>query len=200
MNAGRQSTWLAAAGLVLIALGLLCWWSGLDVPLHHVLRLAGTATPHLVRFTALGGLLVLGPLALLALAVLLWSRRVRDALWLALTIVSGRLAVEGLKALIERPRPPRIDWLEIVKSWSFPSAHSANTMITCVAVALLFGGDRRSLAAALLAALLIGWSRVALAVHWPSDVLAGWGCGLLWLGLAMRFRRPGNPVPEPCRG
>ncbi len=180
-------------------LGLLCWRCGLDVPLHRALRVTGVAAPHLAQFSALGSLLILGPAALLALAMLLWRRRRGDALWLLVTIVSGRLAVEGLKALIGRPRPPRIDWLEIVQSWSFPSAHSANTMMTCVAVALLFGRSRWSLAAALVIALLIGWSRLALAVHWPGDVLAGWGFGLLWLGLAMRFRRPHGPAPEPCR-
>jgi membrane-associated phospholipid phosphatase len=195
----RPSSWMIVSGLLLLALGLACWWFGADIPLHRALRLAGATAPNVVLLTDLGGLAVMGPLALATLVLLLWLRRGADALWLALTIVSGRLAVEGLKLVMMRPRPPRLDWLEIVKSWSFPSSHSAGTMMTCLALALLFGRSRLAMAAALLAALSIGWTRVALAVHWPSDVLAGWGFGLLWMGASLRVYRAFLPKPDPLR-
>jgi membrane-associated phospholipid phosphatase len=195
----RSARWLIVSGLLLLALGFACWWLGADPPLHRALRLPGATAPNIVLLTDLGGLAVMGPLALAALALLLWLRRIADALWLVLTIVSGRLLVEGLKLVMTRPRPPRLDWLEIVKSWSFPSSHSAGTLMTCVALACLFGRSRLAMAAALFAALVIGWTRVALAVHWPSDVLAGWGFGLLWMGVSLYAYRAFTPKSDPLR-
>jgi len=61
-------------------------------------------------------------------------------------------------------------------------------MMTCVALALLFGRGDGPVLLALFAAAFIGWSRVALGVHWPSDVMVGWGIGLVWLGLALSLR------------
>jgi membrane-associated phospholipid phosphatase len=124
-------------------------------------------------------------------------RRDPAALRLVATIVVGRLLVEGLKLIVQRPRPPVVDRLELVTSWSFPSSHSAGTMMTALAFALLAGGRWPALAAALLVAGVIGWSRVALAVHWPSDVLAGWGLGMMWVGLAILLKAP---PPSPAGG
>jgi membrane-associated phospholipid phosphatase len=67
-------------------------------------------------------------------------------------------------------------------------------MMTCVALALLFGRGDGAVLLALLAALFIGWTRVALGVHWPSDVMAGWGIGLVWMGMAMSLRNAVAPV------
>ena len=190
----RSSAFLVA-GLLLVILSLLCWESGWDLPLHRLLRLSGRAWPdRIVRLSALGGLVVMGPIGLAAVTFLLLRGRLADAVWLLVTVASGRLAVEGLKLLVMRPRPPVIDRLELVKSWSFPSSHSAGTMMTCLALAMLVGGRPRAIFAALTVALIIGWSRVALAVHWPSDVLAGWGIALLWLGLALRIHTPGRTM------
>lgn len=196
MKHSRTSSSFLVAGVVLVIAGLISWQAGWDLPLHRFFRLTGTIwTARVVRLSALGGLLVMGPIGLLAVVVLVLRHRGGDALWLFATVAIGRLGVEGLKLLIMRPRPPVIDRLELVQSWSFPSSHSAGTMMTCLALAILVGG-RPARIFALLAALIIGWSRVALAVHWPGDVLAGWGIGLLWLGLALRIHTPG-PVTLP---
>ncbi len=183
---------LLVAGTLLMLAGLLLWWAApVDLAIHHAAGLArqGWAARQALWFTSLGGLLVMGPVALLAAGWLLWRRRKDEAVWLVLTIASGRLVVEGVKLLVQRPRPPIADRLELVTSWSFPSSHSAGTMITCVALAMLWGRPAGWIAA-LIAAGAIGWSRVALGVHWPSDVLAGWGFGLLWVGAASRWRPP----------
>jgi membrane-associated phospholipid phosphatase len=178
------------AGGALLLLGLLLWAAHpVDRAIHHAALLArqGWAVGQALRCTALGGLLVMGPVALAAAGWLFWRRRGAEALWLILTIASGRLVVEGVKLLVQRPRPPVADRLELVTSWSFPSSHSAGTMMTCMALAMLWGRPAGWIAA-LIAAGAIGWSRVALGVHWPSDVLAGWGFGLLWVGMASRWR------------
>ena len=188
---------LLIAGGILVLLGLLLWAAGpVDLAIHHAMLLArqGWAVRQALWFTSLGGLLVMGPVALVVAGWLFWHRRGREALWLVLTIASGRLVVEGVKLLVQRPRPPIADRLELVTSWSFPSSHSAGTMMTCAALAMLWGRPAGWIAALLVAG-AIGWSRVALGVHWPSDVLAGWGFGLLWVGVAARWRPTKSPLP-----
>jgi len=199
----QQATLLIASGAFMIAAGLTCWWFGIDMRLHYSLHLSPGLAPLVVRLSALGGLAVMGPIALVGLAFLIAQRRRADAAWLFLTIAIGRLGIEGLKLVVTRPRPPAEDWLERVSSWSFPSSHSAGTMMTCVALALLFGRGDGAILVALFAALFIGWTRIALGVHWPSDVMAGWGIGLIWMGLALSIRNvlvsddaPGLPNPR----
>lgn len=184
---------LIVAGVLLVVAGLLSWATGLDLVLHPMLRLS-PASPLLwpvAHVTNLGGFLVMAPLALLVTIALLVRGRRDAALWLFVTVASGRLVVEGLKLIVMRARPPLADHLERVTSWSFPSSHSAGTMLTCLALALV-SGRRGPPFVAIACAVLIGWTRVALGVHWPGDVLAGWGFALLWLGLAMRFARARN--------
>ncbi len=181
------------AGFALFAAGLALWHvSALDGALHRGLLL--DAGGRWVRVTlwlsVLGGFLVMGPAALAAVAWLAWRGERARALWLFAMIASGRLVVEGIKLLVQRPRPSLADRLEDVSSWSFPSSHSAGTMMTVAALALLAGGRGRTWLAAILVAGAVGWSRVALGVHWPSDVLAGWGFGLAWVGAAWRYGGP----------
>ena len=190
---------LLISGASLTLLGLLLWCAApIDLAIHHATLLArqGWVVRQALWFTSLGGLLVMGPVALLAAGWLVWQRRGGAALWLTLTITSGRLVVEGVKLLVQRPRPPITDRLELVTSWSFPSSHSAGTMMTCAALAMLWG-RQAGWVVALIAAGAIGWSRVALGVHWPSDVLAGWGFGLLWVGVAARWVPRQNKSRSP---
>ncbi len=187
---------LVLAGMVLFIAGVACWQSGLDLPLHRALRLSSAAwDPPIIALSALGGLRVVGPLGFAIAGWLALRRRWRDALWLALTLAGGRLAVEALKLAVMRPRPPLADRLEWVTSWSFPSAHSAGTMITCLAIALVLGGGARRIVPALAVALAIGWTRAALAVHWPGDVLAGLGFGMAWTGAALYLLPRGRAAP-----
>jgi undecaprenyl-diphosphatase len=165
---------------------LLLWASGLDHWLHDALRLyPSDPWPHRVAIlSSFGGIVVMGPVAVAVCAWLLWRRRRAEALWLFASIAIGRLLVEGSKLLVLRARPPLIDRLEIVNSWSFPSSHSAGTMMTGLAIAIVAGGRTGPVIAALAVAAVIGWSRIALGVHWASDVVAGLGFGLAWIGLA----------------
>lgn len=181
---------LVLCGIVLLVLGLAGWASGLDRALHPPFRLApGGALAHpVVLLSTLGEPRFLVPVALVAALVLLIARRWRDALWLALTIAGGRILVEAVKLLVHRPRPPLADRLETVGSWSFPSAHATNTMMTALAIAIVAGGSPAAIGAALAAAAVIGWTRLALAVHWPGDVVAGWGIGMAWIGAALALR------------
>ncbi len=184
----QQATLLIASGVFMVAASLTCWWFGIDWRLHYNMHLSPGSGAVVKRLSALGGGWVMIPVAIVGCLFLLARKRRADAAWLFLTIALGRLVIESLKFVVGRPRPPVEDWLEKVSSASFPSSHSAGTMMTCVALALLFGRGDGAILVALFAALFIGWTRVALGVHWPSDVMAGWGIGLIWIGLAMSVR------------
>lgn len=164
-----------------------------DRPLLDSLRLdAGNPlVPITSLLTTLGGSAVLIPLALLVIAWLLVQRRAGLALWLLVTIGSGRLAVEAMKLLFARDRPPLPDRLAEVSSHSFPSSHAAGAMLTALALAMVLPARRRvrALPLAFAAGLAVGWSRMALGVHWPSDVIAGFGLAILWVGVA-RYSLP----------
>ena len=138
----------------------------------------------------LGQGLVLSGLAVLAAIYLSFRRRMRAALFLIM-VFGGRLLVELQKIVIDRDRPGIDERLEAVHSLSFPSGHSANAMITFVAIGLLLPVKQRnraiSVGLGLAVALQIGWSRVALGVHWPSDVIGGWAFGLFWIAVCMRL-------------
>lgn len=155
-----------------------------------------------VLLSWLGRGVVLMPLTLVAAVYLYFHRRIRAAL-LLITVLGGRLLVELQKLIIGRDRPGVDEHLEAVRSLSFPSGHSANAMITFMAIALLVPVKQRNRAISaglgLALALQAGWSRVALGVHWPSDVIGGWAFGIFWIALCMRLASA-RPESEPSPG
>ena len=138
-------------------------------------------------FTALGGVGVLGLIAI-ASVVYLWLRGLRRvALSVVLSIVGGLLLSLALKAGIDRPRPGLGSHGSMVYTCSVPSGHymlAAVVYLTCGAFLAAAHCRRRIrvfiLAYAVLLTLLVGVSRVYLGVHWPTDVLAGWSAGAAW--------------------
>ncbi len=184
-------------GLLLLTAGAVLWLA-FPAADSHVLAIfrfdpSSALIPATSVLTNAGGFSTLGPVALAAVLFLAIRGQKAEALWLLLAVGSGRLFVEAAKEIIARPRPPLIGRLDEVTSLSFPSSHAAGSMLTMLALALLFGRDRPWLTPVLAAfALAVGWSRLALGVHWPSDVLAGWGLALIWIGTASRWlpRRP----------
>lgn len=167
-----------------------------------------------------------GVFALAAAAVLLLSpsHRLRVRRLASLMLAGGCviLAVQGLKALVERPRPYRVfserfEVGELVLAYgehasrgSFPSGHTA----TGFALATLIGTwawralPRRRAAVATaglaLGATLVGLSRVYAGMHFPVDVAAGALVGVVagtlpgvFATLMRRRVRPGRPGPGP---
>ena len=111
----------------------------------------------------------------------------RHQQWPAIVLVVGPLLGKALTEIqkyeFNRLRPDEDPHLVVTHNLSFPSGHSANAMMTYVALALfLCAAEHRRpwLAAAISLALVVGISRVVLGVHWPSDVVGGWSYGLLW--------------------
>lgn len=151
-------------------------------------------------FTFLGNWSTLVPVTLAGAGWLLFRRRWSDALLLLVVSFSGRGIVIGMKDYFERLRPEENLRLVEVHYKSFPSGHSANSMMVYLSLALLLApeGHRRAWAAAAVAlSLLVGISRPMLGVHWPSDVLAGWAFGLLWVLACFAAAKRIRPLGEP---
>jgi undecaprenyl-diphosphatase len=113
-------------------------------------------------------------------AWLAWRRQFWLAGVLAATVVIERIAVDGLKLLIDRTRPSFDLHPVLTHSSSFPSGHSGNTMAIFLTIALVAAPRQYRLAAvvsALMTSLIVGVTRPFLGVHWPSDVVGGWALG-----------------------
>lgn len=150
-------------------------------------------------FTRIGDGVVLSILAVIA-AVYLAARRKRRTALLLIAVFGGRFLVELQKLIFNRPRPGVSPHLVAVDSYSFPSGHAANAMITFLAIGLLLPVAQRNRAIAvgigLALALQVGASRVMLGVHWPTDVIGGWAFALLWVMSCMRLAST-RPDAEP---
>jgi len=173
------------AGFTLFATGLLLWricpeW---DVDIAARLRLVPgePAASFFADFTMIGGAAVMVPAALIVAAALGQAGQMRALIWFGLTIASGRIAVEAMKYLVGRARPPVNRHLVDVVTASFPSSHSAGTALTVFAVLAIWRPRRMIWIGGIALIVAIGLSRIMLGVHWPSDVLAGWGFGVFWV-------------------
>ena len=191
------------AGLLLFVVAGLVGGPGNMRDVAAIHSLAAERATHLgltgqaIIITRFGGAPYLFAILLIAVALLAYARRWRSAISLAAIVLGGRLAVEALKLVIERPRPHFSPYPVEIASLSFPSGHSANSMITFLALALIVAPARyraAAIAAAVTASTLIGSTRPLLGVHWPSDVVGGWAFGIAWVivgvELSRRWRAP----------
>jgi membrane-associated phospholipid phosphatase len=178
---------IALAALAAIWTAMLLFGAG-DVDREVLLRVYVREYPWIVLvaigLTYLGSWPAVVVVTLAGAAWLFYRKRQRAALLLLVASFAGRVLVILQKAYFARLRPEEHIRLVEVHYESFPSGHSANTMIAFVALALLAApAAKRAWAAggAILLSMLIGLSRPMLGVHWPSDVLGGWAFGLFWV-------------------
>lgn len=146
-----------------------------------------------VFLTHVGGAPALVAILLAGLVAMAFARRWRDVMTLALIVLGGRIMVELLKIVINRPRPNLTPFPVDVFSLSFPSGHAANSMMTFLALALIAAPPKyrtSSIAAAIAASIAIGLTRPLLGVHWPTDIVGGWSFGVAWVlaGVALSRR------------
>lgn len=131
-----------------------------------------------------------GVCIVVALALVATRRRALAAAWV-LTVAGGGLLNASLKHLFQRSRPSAEGWLVVADGFSFPSGHSAGSVVTYGMLAYLamrlLPGRAHVPVALLMAALAatIGASRMFLRVHYASDVVAGFALGVAWLGLCI---------------
>ena len=178
---------LAVAVLFFICLGAGVI-GGIDFPfdvavIHHLETVRASSpelTLALIAVTQAGSAWATIGSGLGVAAWLGWRRHLWLEGVLGATVVSGRLAIDGLKLLIDRTRPTFDLHPVVTHSSSFPSGHAGNSMTVFLAIALIASPRRYRLAAvstAVLASLIIGATRPYLGVHWPSDVIGGWALG-----------------------
>ena len=164
-----------------------------DVELIRTLGAERTAHPALtslaITVTNIGGAPGMIAILVAVIGVLAFQRRWKKAAVFGGIALGGRVVVEGLKLLIDRPRPSFGPYPVSVSSLSFPSAHAANSMITFLAIAMLIIPARLRVIAVTAAVSLsgvIGATRPFLGVHWPSDVGGGWAFGIGWVIMLAR--------------
>lgn len=137
--------------------------------------------------TALGGNTVLTLFALAVFGFLAIHRRWKDAVIVAITVISGVIVSLALKELFDRPRPDLVPHLSHTMTSSFPSGHSMLAAVTYLTLGVMVAEMANSkreilfpLIVALILTVMVGVSRVHVGVHWPTDVLGGWTIGAAW--------------------
>lgn len=218
----------ALGGLVLVAalglgFGLLLLlvryrWTPLAELDHAVAAgLNAWVSPHpaavavLKAIAQLGGRTIMIWLVAIAVAMLLFRRRTRLAVYLVVTGLGALLLDPSLKALVGRLRPVVDVPVATAPGNSFPSGHALGSMVTYGALLLVFlpavppKWRKPAIAVVGLIIAAIGFTRVSLGVHFLSDVLAGWLLGAGWLlvtAYAFRVwrRETGERVPPLSDG
>lgn len=111
---------------------------------------------------------------------------------LVVVAISDQASANLLKSMFSRTRPPYVlesvrRLVDTTRSFSFPSAHAANSFAVASFISSFYPRTRLWL---YLAAALVAYSRVYVGVHFPTDVLAGAVLGLaVGLGVAFLLRR-----------
>ncbi|MEP0957685.1 phosphatase PAP2 family protein [Microcoleus sp. FACHB-1515] len=139
-----------------------------------------------ILITDLGDPWTLGISSGILALLLLWRRRIAEAIVLAIA-TTGAIGLNVLlKAFFDRPRPELWDRLVNVRYHSFPSGHAMVSLVVLGIIGYWLAVQypkRRSLILAVTGLWIFatGLSRLYLGVHWPTDVIAGYAAGLVWL-------------------
>lgn len=157
---------------------VLTWFYGIVSPVRTDIALA---------LSTLGGVEVMIGLSVL-IAVLLWFRSHREAVFFAASMAGATVIMGLTKVVLARPRPelfPDVDYWQTA-SPSFPSGHATGS--AAFALTLFFVVQRLAPRWQVLAGVLgllfclsISASRLYLQVHYPSDILAGLALGSGWV-------------------
>lgn len=120
-----------------------------------------------------------------------FRKRLRLALYILSTGLTGLLVNTLLKLLFRRQRPAD-PLIAPPNDFGFPSGHSTAAFIFYGLLIYLFWRSRLPTAlkhilsgSLILFSVAIGFSRIYLRVHYPTDVLAGFCVGFAWLSLSI---------------
>jgi membrane-associated phospholipid phosphatase len=153
-------------------------------------------------------------LILALLARLLWKRW-REAALVAVALSGEVVIFVVITLLIDRHRPAVHHLDAAPPTSSFPSGHTAASVVLYFLIALLFSyrlrnqsGRRLLWVVAALVAVVVGLSRLYRGMHYPTDVLSGALLGGTWLFTAVKGVRLGalqhdlrkSPRTSPMEG
>ena len=164
--------------------------TGFDTAIQTAIRgdLPASASLFWTTITILGNALPLFGIVLALSAFFLWKKWKAEAYFLVGSLVLMLVASTALKYLYQRPRPT-IEWVISTIGYSFPSWHTASTMLVAGVLAIIVyqrcqNKPIRLLVQGLLigTAILVALSRIYIGVHFPTDIIAGWllALTLLW--------------------
>ncbi|MBA2643126.1 MAG: phosphatase PAP2 family protein [Actinobacteria bacterium] len=196
-DARRARLYATVCALALVAFAVLAaavlFWGGADrLDVRFVNRVHTSVPDGLVDamkvLTYAGSVVVLGPIAIVAGAVLVWRGRPGAALFVVAAFAGSQLPGPGLKAVFRRARPELEDPFAQLATYSFPSGHAFGAAATYGALALVLASaaertSRRVLVLGVAAALiaLVAASRVILGVHYMFDVVGGVVAAVAWV-------------------
>ncbi|WP_432477780.1 diacylglycerol kinase family protein [Nocardioides sp. GXQ0305] len=139
-------------------------------------------------------------LTVVVVALLLWRRHTRAALYVAAVMSATALVTTLVKLALTRSRPEWQSSVDLLTTHSFPSGHAssvaafAGVLVVLTRIFVRRSSMRRTVTALLVVAwLVVCLDRVLLGRHFPTDVLAGslLGVGMVLLGLVLV-----DPVPR----
>lgn len=125
----------------------------------------------------------------LVAAALVVRRRIRQAVFVVVTVAGSSVINRLVKTAVHRDRPLVDHPLLLEQGYSFPSGHAqaaatGYAVVLVVLLPLLTRTWRRvAVTVAVVMVIAMGFSRVALGVHYLSDVVAAYPLGLAWVAV-----------------
>ena len=185
----------STAALAFVILGYIVkfypsYLTGFDTTIQTALRgdLPDSASQFWTSITVLGDVVPLFSLVFVLVAFFMWKKWKAEAYFLVGSLVLMMGASTALKFLYQRPRPT-IEWVISTVGYSFPSWHTAATMLVAGVLTIILSQrcqhkGLRYMGQGLLigTAVLVALSRIYIGVHFPTDIVAGWllALALLW--------------------
>lgn len=136
--------------------------------------------------TNFGGYLVVLFATFLITAVLMRTRRLRQAAFVTIGVGGAAAITSILKIIFARDRPELWQVLEYESTYSFPSGHATLSFALAACIVILCRRTKwrwQIASAAVTYVAIIGFSRLYLGVHYPTDILAGWTVAGIWVAL-----------------
>lgn len=213
----KKSYGTLAALLILGVLFVLLAWS-----VHHhmlwvqvcntlVANAVQSLRPHLnmvlTFLTTLGNPLSMALIMVAYVCIELAKHQDRDVAWFVGLALSGILVEQVLKLVFAVARPDTAYLINLPSSYSFPSGHSATTIMVFGLIAYFFMLHERQTTGVtkfgiwvwdglILLAVVIALSRIYLGVHWVTDVFGGWLLGSFWLVLSIAIYKRWGLKPK----
>lgn len=131
-----------------------------------------------------------------------------DVKWFLGLAAGGIVLEQALKLVFTVARPDTAYLIELPSSYSFPSGHSATSLMVFGLMGFFFlVHERRDKGSVklgywvwdglILLAIIIALSRVYLGVHWATDIIGGWLLGSFWLVLSIAIYNRWGAMSKP---